>query len=98
MIFEELQDRCNDEELAIVVAVAHNIWFRQNSVVHGGSLKHPTEVFRDTKVSMEDYKRATTPVVEDHVSFLSPQAGRWQAPPLGIVKVNWDAAIDNKNG
>jgi hypothetical protein len=71
MIFEELRDRCDDEELAITEAVVRNIWFHRNNVVHGGIFKHPTEVFRDAKVSMEDFKRETTPVVEDQESSLS---------------------------
>jgi hypothetical protein len=45
-LFEELRERRTIEELEPMAVLAHNIWLRKNTFIHGGLFKPPLEVLR----------------------------------------------------
>jgi len=45
-LFEEMSDRCTIEELELLAVLAHNIWFRRNTIIHGCMFKAPSNVLR----------------------------------------------------
>jgi len=46
---------------------------------------------------IEDYKCANSRVaLEEDTMIVTAYHVRWQAPPLGIYKTNWDATIDKR--
>jgi hypothetical protein len=79
------------------IGIARRIWFRRNSVIHGGVFTNPNAIMAEVDVAMEEYTRI-------RVSLAAPQqrtrAGgnnshlTWKAPPLGWYKANADVAID----
>lgn len=46
------------EDLEIMVVVARNLWFRRNSLIHGGEFGHPTQLVRTAMDSLQEYKEA----------------------------------------
>jgi hypothetical protein len=55
---EYLVERCNSKELAMLAEIARRIWFRRNTVVHGGVLLHPKEVIRSATSFIINYREA----------------------------------------
>jgi ribonuclease HI len=95
-LVEEMFNKCDREEFGFFVRIARQIWFRRNSVVHGEDFLHPNLLVKGTMESSEEYKQAN---LGD--SALPKSVGvqaKWQAPPTGTYKVNWDAAVDSVNG
>lgn len=39
-IWTVMQERCNEEEIALVATLSRNIWLRRNVVIHEGGFKH----------------------------------------------------------
>lgn len=59
-------------------------------------------MFDGVVAALEDFKRCNIPVLS-HMDRndglpLARQQKRWQHPPNGLIKVNWDAAIIDKEG
>ncbi len=54
-VIEHLIESCTNEELDRHAEVARIIWFRQNSVVHGGEFNHPNKVIISTTKFIEGY-------------------------------------------
>jgi ribonuclease HI len=67
-------------------------------VVHGGSFSPPEKVIREATISLEEFKTAN----HDEQDLVQRQqracSDVWKKPPQGVVKVNWDAAINKKEG
>lgn len=42
-----------------MATVARTIWLHRNIVVFGGKLAHPSQLIRDVKEAMEEFKIAT---------------------------------------
>jgi hypothetical protein len=89
-LFQQL-DR---EEMKLVVMVAQGVWFRRNMFVFEGLLTPPMCSIKCAKESLDEYRKTTSM----NVAFLSmsrvPILTRWSKPPVGFVKLNWDAAVD----
>jgi hypothetical protein len=97
-VVEEMIGRCDLAELEILAVVARKIWFRRNSVVHGGDFIHPTHVFRDAINSLEDFQKANTQDIVLRSPLQDDIPTLWRKPPPGIYKINWDAAVDKDHG
>jgi hypothetical protein len=68
------------------------IWFRRNSVVHGGYFLHPNEVILSATNAIVEYKGAMetdTPFLEFDVLGFSHGISLWRPPPSGTFKANW---------
>jgi ribonuclease HI len=100
-IFMRLVERLTDEELRLVGTVARQIWFRRNKVVFKGEFKDPRELVQAARTQIDQHDKAM-----DKRNMVHPIEGqtsnrafvRWKNPPLGVLKINWDAALDPKTG
>lgn len=58
-------------------------------------------MFDGAVAALEDFKRFNIPVLshmDRNDGLLLARQQRWQHPPNGLIKVNWDAAIIDKEG
>lgn len=97
-VIEFLMERCTKEEFDLHAKEARRIWFRRNTLVHGGDFVLPNEVINSTskfigayRAAMEKERDAGVPV-----EILQGTSGvvRWKPPPPGTLKTNWDSALD----
>jgi ribonuclease HI len=98
-IFMRLVERLTDEELRLVVTVARQIWFLRNNVIFKREFKAPGELFQAAHTQMEQHDRAMekrnkAEPIEGQTSTRT--VVRWKSPPIGVLKINWDAALDPK--
>ncbi|XP_059436347.1 uncharacterized protein LOC132169310 [Corylus avellana] len=70
---------------------------RRNTVVHGGDFLSPTQVFTKAVASLEDFQRINAQPGGISSGLQQVHSTIWQPPPMDMVKVNWDAAIDQRN-
>jgi hypothetical protein len=82
--------RCERDEFALFVGIARKVWFRRNAVIRGGVFHRPNNLVREELESFEEYKKVNLKAIK----LLNETKGgiqtKWQAPPTGIYKVNWD--------
>lgn len=97
-ILSTLLQRLCEEEMHLMVTVARQIWLRRNSVVFGGEFLTPTSMVRIAKDQMEAFESAAQRTDEQSPRRRDMSTEKWKKPPLGNVKLNWDAAVDSQNG
>jgi hypothetical protein len=92
---------CTPEEVDINAEIARRIWFRRNTVVHGGDFLHPNELIILASNFIRDYKGAIDSDKDALVNGVVPTVhgvSVWSPPPSGVFKANWNAVIDSKSG
>jgi hypothetical protein len=93
--------RFDPEEVELFAEIARRLWFRRNDVVHGGNFSHPNEVIGTATALMTEYRSDLIPVHVEREPLngsVEPLMVKWSSPPVGVVKANWDVAVDMKNG
>ena len=95
-LFEELIGRYDLQELEIFAVVARRIWMRRNELIHGGTFMDPHRVYMMAVSGLEDFQRVDAQVEEKSEVAVQHQAVSWQPPPGNLIKVNWDAALDQE--
>jgi ribonuclease HI len=94
-IFAALSDRLGDKDLELFGSIAHKIWARRNRVVFGGSVLPPPILIKEATDIIEDFRKSR----EGH-SAEGPGGQvshvRWLRPATNSIKLNWDAALDNR--
>lgn len=96
-LFARLSGILNQEELNYFVTVARQIWFRRNSVIHGGELISPSMVIRKAREQIEGYKKAffsSGLEAKPDTCMTTAERLKRKAPPDDFIKINWDASID----
>jgi hypothetical protein len=48
-------DRCMKEEFDIFAVITRKIWFRHNTVVHGGEFNHPNQLITKMAISLKEF-------------------------------------------
>lgn len=89
---------CSAMELRLFTGLARRLWLRRNDLIHGGSFVPPEIIFSQATRAMEDFQ-----VAQEGISTIVPSTSlvvlsRWEALSPGWVKLNWDAALNNKEG
>ncbi|XP_059428671.1 uncharacterized protein LOC132162451 [Corylus avellana] len=97
MLFEEMLGRYEMPELELFAVVAKRVWMRRNNVVHGGDFEDPTQVFSIAAAGLEHFQRINAQPLGINREIQPIQTTNWQPPPVDMVKVNWDAAIAQRN-
>jgi hypothetical protein len=93
-------DRLNTEDMGLMDVVSHKIWLRRNKLIFESIFTHPQVVFNEAVASIEEYHRYNR--CEDEQVNINgvPSSTRpsmsWKPPPLGFIKVNWDALVNAK--
>jgi hypothetical protein len=70
-------------------------------LTHGGYFSHPNEVIGTATALMTEYKSAPIPIHVEREPLngsIKPLMVKWSPPHVGVVKANWDVAVDMKNG
>jgi hypothetical protein len=93
-VVETIMARCSREELEKVLILAKKIWARRNEVVHGGEFKHPNQILRETEELIVSLQEITEKCDGNEIPSRSGEQQRWECPPDGWCKLNWDVAID----
>jgi hypothetical protein len=97
-LFEKLIKRCDKEDLELFAVTARKIWLRRNSVIHGEFFSHPTQLLRDAQNSLEDFQRIHSGNGDDMQTSSEIVEAKWEPPPENMLKMNWDAGINNTGG
>lgn len=74
--------------------MARRIWMRRNELVHIGKFIHPTQLLREAEAALEDFQRINNNPKQHGSDEGEQEPVRWQPPPRGMIKINWDAALD----
>jgi hypothetical protein len=95
-LVDSLFSLLESDELEQVLCLSRCLWLRRNSVVFGGNLLPPSQVFRQGREALEVFRNSVQG--PDPPQTAPPRLDRnlWQKPEAGVVKTNWDAAIDLK--
>ncbi|KAF5471734.1 hypothetical protein F2P56_008507 [Juglans regia] len=78
--------------MELFAMTVRGIWQRRNKLVFEGSFLHPTLLPQNASQQLADFKavqlapNSTTRIHPNHVVT-------WNPPPVGIIKINWDAAL-----
>jgi hypothetical protein len=93
-------DQLNTEDMGLMVVLSRGIWLRRNKLIFESIFTHPQVVFNEAVAFIEEYRRYNR--CEDEqvnisgvLSSTRPPMG-WKPPPLGFIKVNWDASVNAK--
>ncbi|XP_059461940.1 uncharacterized protein LOC132190931 [Corylus avellana] len=78
----------------LMVNVARQLRLRRNKVIFGGEFLSPTDLVRLAKEQVEACDTAERRTGEPKYTPRQPSEERWQKPPEGTMKLNWDAAVD----
>jgi hypothetical protein len=100
-VFVRLAERLSDDELRLLVFVARQIWFRRNDFVFNGEFRPPEKLVQVARLQMEQYDQATASKDKEDLTMgntCNQKQVRWKKPPIGVVKLNWDAAVDERTG
>ncbi|XP_059429095.1 uncharacterized protein LOC132162892 [Corylus avellana] len=97
LIWEELLQHLNIEDMELMAVVARQIWFCRKAFVHGNKINSTINVVGSAEESLEAYQEVNSRKNEV-AKRRNSQDLRWEAPKNDFVKVNWDAAVDlNRN-
>lgn len=55
-VMEYLFNRCSAADVETYAEVARRLWFRRNSIVHGGECTHPNILVSSTVAFIADYR------------------------------------------
>jgi hypothetical protein len=97
-LFEGLMRRCNKEDLELFAVTARRIWLRRNSVVHGEPFTHPSQLLREAQNSLEDFQWIHNEVGSGSQNARDLTEVQWKPPVEGMIKLNWDAGLNMKEG
>jgi hypothetical protein len=95
-IMDYLMERCEVKEVQLAVLVARQIWHRRNAVIFGGKFSSPKSIVQAAKAQLEffcsiEMKSATSSSYPRGLEDVC-----WKAPSGGVLKANWDAAVDGR--
>jgi hypothetical protein len=91
-----LIDKCSAEEVKMAVMVARQIWHRRNYMVFGGKFMSPKLLVKTAEDQLEAFTSANQHIRTQGTGVRREHYIPWTKPPLGVIKVNWDAAVDGK--
>jgi len=96
-------ERGTKEELELMAVIARSIWLRRNAWLFERRFDHPNTVYCGASKILLEYKRCNakeeeTPFLEGGEEAQSRRQKHWIPPPEGVIKVNWDAALNVAKG
>jgi hypothetical protein len=98
-LFEDFIHRFPKETVELMTVTARRIWLRRNTLVFEGDFRHPSEVFEGAVAALEDFNRCNSTDLnpgDDTNDIQTSRQLRWHPPPDDFIKINWDAAINEK--
>jgi hypothetical protein len=98
ILFEDIRRRCDISELELFAVTAWRIWLRRNSVIHGEQFSHPTRLLGDAQTSLNDFQRLQNSGSTGEKTERVNDVVKWNSPPSNMIKLNWDAGMNVKEG
>jgi hypothetical protein len=89
------------EKVELMAMIARKIWLRRNAHVFEGVFTHPNDVYAAGVEVLKEYKWCNIKEQQLHneVDIEPPrEIIVWKPPLNGLIKVNWDASINQKGG
>jgi hypothetical protein len=96
-LLEDLSLRCTRSEVELFVITTRRLWLRRNDVVHGGCLTHPTQLLTEAMKALDDFQKVNSKQNVEEGPLQTQSIASWKPPPLNMVKINWDAALDHRD-
>jgi ribonuclease HI len=93
-VMDILIGRCSVEEVQLAVLVARQIWHRRNNMIFNGKFTSPKVLVKTVVDQLGAFTSATQNVRTQPSGNGREHHTHWTKPPQGVVKVNWDAAVD----
>lgn len=100
-IIEGFMGKSRGEDMDLMAILARRIWLRKNTLVFEGLFIPPTKVFSCVAENLQDF---TLCQQEGQCGISHQEQDRlsatkvWQPPPPNLIKVNWNAATNIKEG
>jgi hypothetical protein len=89
-----LMARLDADHMQLVATVARQIWLRRNVVIFCGGILDPTSLIRRATEQVDPCNKVgQRSAVSDMIPRSSPITV-WEKPCQGLVKINWDTALD----
>jgi hypothetical protein len=93
-LIQFLWDKLDTDDLLLAFIVARRIWLRRNSFIFEGVFIPPQQLESTASDSLEFFLLAQRAATSGGPQ---PQLDAvWIKPLPGILKLNWDAAVDDK--
>jgi hypothetical protein len=93
-IITQMMVRVDEDEMQLIATISRSIWLRWNSVVFGGEMMGPATVVQRAKEQVEMWCQANRRAPNREVIPRNHLIVEWTKPPLGSIKLNWDASTD----
>ena len=97
-IFEAILQRCTTEETELFAVTTRKIWLRRNAVLHGEIFSHPTQLLKEAQNSLEEFQRIYSNDRSEEPTTRELTEVSWKPPPSNIIKLNWNAGVNVKDG
>jgi hypothetical protein len=88
--------RLEGVDFVFALSVARKQWLRRNAYIFENFFMPPLQVIHKVKAIIEYFDGANAKM-ENERRLPGPGHVRWQKPPVGIMKINWDAALHKEN-
>lgn len=72
------------------------IWQRRNEFIFQNKFSHPSSIILKGKYELHCYTQSIPQLKFSSILRESETHVKWQKPPPSIVKMNWDAASDQR--
>ena len=77
---------------------ARRIWLRRNDVLLGGLFTHPAQVLCEAKRAVEEFHHVNDGKEGANEQTCAKLLERRLPPPVNMLKVNWDGALNKQAG
>jgi hypothetical protein len=94
-IFEEIGRLGSEHDIRLFVGLAKQVWLRRNGLIHDSIFSHPDLLIRRAHESLAKYDEACSRYGQRREPVRETEKRTWQAPLDGILKANWDAALNH---
>jgi ribonuclease HI len=98
-VAEGMSKTCDTQEFKLFAGITRRIWKRRNEYVHKGSFAHPSSILEQVREELRAYEHAQGKdrEYESLIALVGEQTDqKWEFPPHGWVKANWDVAVERK--
>ena len=95
-IMELLFNRLEEDQLQLFAVTAHLIWMRRNKWVFDGEFQPLAVVMKLAHEQLNAYKDAELSRQVHLPTTQIPVIQRWTKPPYGVIKLNWNAAVNEE--
>jgi hypothetical protein len=94
IVLMKLMDKLEVKDFELVVVIARQIWLRRNKLVFEGEFTPLKRVFTIASDQLGFRRQVTDGKKHETHGSRQQDVVSWKPPARGMVKLNWDAAVD----